>query len=65
VHFAAQAMMSGVHDVVIAGGLQTMTQIPISSAMTAASRSVSRSVLGLEGWVERYGNARSQFNPRR
>ena len=36
VHFAAQAIMSGNQDVVIAGGVQTMTQIPISSAMTLA-----------------------------
>src|ERR1043166_4873780 len=36
VHFAAQAVMSGVQDVVIAGGVQTMTQIPISSSMVAA-----------------------------
>lgn len=35
-HFAAQAVMSGTQDVVVAGGVQTMTQIPISSAMTAA-----------------------------
>ncbi len=38
VHFAAQAVMSGTMDVVLAGGVQTMTQIPISSAMIAASR---------------------------
>ena len=36
VHFAAQAVMSGTQDVVVAGGVQTMTQIPISSAMIAA-----------------------------
>jgi len=36
VHFAAQAVMSGTMDVVVAGGVQTMTQIPISSAMMAA-----------------------------
>ena len=36
VHFAAQAVMSGTQDVVVAGGVQTMTQIPISSAFTLA-----------------------------
>ncbi|HBZ48908.1 MAG TPA: acetyl-CoA C-acetyltransferase, partial [Halieaceae bacterium] len=36
VHFAAQAIMSGCMDVVIAGGVQTMSSIPISSAMLAA-----------------------------
>src|SRR6185295_9809355 len=30
VHFAAQAVMSGTSDLVIAGGVQTMTQIPIT-----------------------------------
>src|SRR5688500_7913786 len=36
VHFAAQAVMSGTSDVVVAGGVQNMSMIPISSAMTAA-----------------------------
>ena len=35
VHFAAQAVMSGNQDVVIAGGVQTMSQIPIGTAMGA------------------------------
>ena len=30
VHFAAQAVMAGVNDVVVAGGVQQMSQIPIS-----------------------------------
>ena len=29
IHFAAQAVMSGVHDVVIAGGVEAMSQVPI------------------------------------
>src|SRR5271156_5773618 len=33
VHFAAQAVMSGTSDVIVAGGVQNMSQIPISSAM--------------------------------
>jgi acetyl-CoA C-acetyltransferase len=32
VHFAAQAVMSGTMDVVIAGGVQHMTRIPIGSS---------------------------------
>ena len=32
VHFAAQAVMAGVSDVVVAGGVQQMSMIPISSA---------------------------------
>src|SRR4029077_4297757 len=34
-HFAAQAVMSGTSDVVIAGGVQSMSLIPISAAMLA------------------------------
>jgi acetyl-CoA C-acetyltransferase len=56
VHFAAQAVMSGTQDVVIAGGVQTMTQIPISSAMIAAEPMGFKDPFsGSEGWVERYG----------
>lgn len=56
VHFAAQAVMSGTMDVVVAGGVQTMTQIPISSAMTAAEPLGFKDPFsGSQGWVERYG----------
>lgn len=56
VHFAAQAVMSGTMDVVVAGGVQTMTQIPISSAMTAAEPlGFSDPFSGSTGWVARYG----------
>ena len=56
VHFAAQAIMSGVNDVVIAGGVQTMTQIPISSAMLAAQpMGFPDPFSGSQGWVARYG----------
>ena len=33
VHFAAQGVMSGTQDLVVAGGLQNMSAIPISAAM--------------------------------
>lgn len=57
VHFAAQAIMAGVNDVVVAGGVQTMTQIPISSAMIAAEPlGFSDPFTGSTGWVERYGD---------
>src|ERR671925_1153540 len=35
VHFAAQGVMSGTQDLVIAGGVQNMSQIPITAAMLA------------------------------
>ena len=57
VHFAAQAVMSGTMDVVLAGGVQTMTQIPISSAMMAAEPlGFTDPFSGSKGWVERYGS---------
>jgi len=64
VHFAAQAIMSGTMDVIVAGGVQTMTQIPISSAMIAAEpMGFSDPFTGSSGWVERYGNKPpTQFN---
>lgn len=56
VHFAAQAVMSGTQDVIIAGGVQTMTQIPISSAMTAAEPMGFKDPFsGSTGWVKRFG----------
>ena len=56
VHFAAQAVMSGTMDVIIAGGVQTMTQIPISSAMIAAEPMGFKDPFsGSKGWVARYG----------
>ena len=33
-HFAAQAILSGTQDLVIAGGVESMSQVPILSAMT-------------------------------
>ena len=64
VHFAAQAVMSGCMDVVVAGGVQTMTQIPISSAMIAAEpMGFKDPFTGSKGWVERYGaTPPTQFN---
>lgn len=64
VHFAAQAIMSGTMDVVVAGGVQTMTQIPISSAMMCAEPlGFKDPFTGSTGWVERYGAIPpTQFN---
>jgi acetyl-CoA C-acetyltransferase len=63
VHFAAQAVMSGTADVIVAGGVQNMSMIPISSAMTIAEPlGFSDPFSGSRGWVERYGTQEvSQF----
>ena len=64
VHFAAQAIMSGTSDVVIAGGVQNMNLIPISYAMIAGQAlGFEDPFSGSKGWVNRYGNKEvSQFN---
>jgi acetyl-CoA C-acetyltransferase len=63
VHFAAQAVMSGTADLIIAGGVQNMSQIPISSAMTCAENlGFTDPFSGSEGWVDRFGTQEvSQF----
>jgi acetyl-CoA C-acetyltransferase len=63
IHFAAQAVMSGTSDVVVAGGVQTMNQIPISAAMLAGQAyGFENPFHGSKGWVERYGTQEvSQF----
>ncbi len=63
VHFAAQAVMSGTSDVVVAGGVQSMNMIPISSAMTCAEPlGFTDPFSSSRGWVERYGTQEvSQF----
>jgi len=63
IHFAAQAVLSGTMDVVVAGGVQQMSQIPISSAMTAGQAlGFDDPFTGSPGWVARYGTQEvSQF----
>lgn len=57
VHFAAQAIMSGTMDVIVAGGVQTMSSIPISSAMLAGQAlGFQDPFSGSDGWVSRYGD---------
>jgi acetyl-CoA C-acetyltransferase len=56
VHFAAQAVLSGTMDVVVAGGVQQMSQIPISAAMLVGQQfGFDDPFTGSEGWVARYG----------
>ncbi|MDG2050291.1 MAG: acetyl-CoA C-acetyltransferase [Myxococcota bacterium] len=63
VHFAAQAVMSGTSDIVVAGGVQNMNQIPISAAMLAGQPyGFETPFNSSKGWVERYGTQEvSQF----
>ncbi len=63
-HFAAQGVMSGTQDLVIAGGVQNMSMIPISAAMLVAKPyGHDDPFSGSVGWVERYGKTPvSQFH---
>ncbi|MFI9624211.1 acetyl-CoA C-acetyltransferase [Streptomyces sp. NPDC052042] len=60
VHFAAQGVLSGTQDLVVAGGVQSMTQIPIAFASRRAAEPLGLTegpYAGSEGWRARYGDA--------
>ncbi|KPM52093.1 acetyl-CoA acetyltransferase [Frankia sp. R43] len=63
VHFAAQGVLSGTADLVVAGGVQNMSAIPISAAMTVGAQfGFSTPFAQSPGWRERYGDQEvSQF----
>ena len=63
VHFAAQGVLSGTQNLVVACGAQSMSLIPISSAMTVAEQfGFTDPFSGSEGWIKRYGDQEiSQF----
>lgn len=57
VHFAAQGVMSGVQDLVVAGGVQNMNAIPISAAMIVGQQfGFPDPFRTSPGWLERYGD---------
>src|ERR1700716_4187459 len=63
ISFGAQAIMSGTADVILAGGMQNMSQIPIASAMVVGKEFGFTSPTGeSENWRHRYGDEEiSQF----
>jgi len=63
VHFAAQAVMSGTTDIIVAGGVQNMSMIPITAAMLAGQTyGFEDPFRGSTGWLARYGDQEvSQF----
>ena len=63
VHFAAQGVMSGTQDLVVAGGVQNMSAIPISAAMIVGQQyGFSTPFAESPGWQRRYGDQEvSQF----
>jgi acetyl-CoA C-acetyltransferase len=63
VHFAAQGVLSGTQDLVVAGGVQNMSAIPISAAMLVGRQyGFSTPFAESPGWLKRYGDQEiSQF----
>ena len=57
VHFAAQGVMSGTQDLVVAGGSQAMNRIPISAAMIVGQQYGFHTPFDSSpGWSGRYGD---------
>jgi acetyl-CoA acyltransferase len=50
IHFAAQAVMSGAHDVVVAGGVESMTRVPMGGTFDREHHPYTAA-----GWQARYG----------
>ena len=63
VHFAAQAVMSGTQDLIVAGGVQNMNAFPITSSMVAGQAYGCPDPFSTSpGWRARYGDQEvSQF----
>jgi acetyl-CoA acetyltransferase family protein len=61
VHFAAQGVMSGTQDLVVAAGVESMSQVPMGSTVALPLEKGMGLPYG-EGWKDRYGNQEiSQF----
>ena len=63
VSFAAMAAKAGVHDLVVAGGVQNMSMVPIGTSFAAGEPlGHADPFTGSQGWVQRYGTQEvSQF----
>jgi acetyl-CoA C-acetyltransferase len=61
-HFAAQGVMAGVYDLVVAGGVEVMTRVPIGSPVKVGAENGMGAPYEAEGWTARYGTQEiSQF----
>ncbi|MEV6987142.1 acetyl-CoA C-acetyltransferase [Sphaerisporangium sp. NPDC051017] len=61
IHFAAQGVLSGTQDLVVAAGVESMSIVPLGSTVTAALEKGMPFPFG-DMWVERYGKQEiSQF----
>ena len=61
VHFAAQAVMSGTQDLVVAAGIESMSMVPMGTTVALPMKEGLASPFG-QGWQDRYGDQEiSQF----
>jgi acetyl-CoA C-acetyltransferase len=61
VHFAAQGVLSGTQDLVVAAGVESMSQVPMGTSVGLALKEGMAFPFG-DGWQERYGKQEiSQF----
>jgi acetyl-CoA C-acetyltransferase len=61
VHFAAQAVLSGTQDLVVAAGVENMSTIPIGASIYLGVKAGQPMPYG-QGWLDRYGDQEiSQF----
>jgi acetyl-CoA C-acetyltransferase len=62
VHFAAQGVLAGAYDLVVAGGVEVMSLVPIGAGALAGVQAGYGSPYGGQGWLARYGDQEiSQF----
>jgi acetyl-CoA C-acetyltransferase len=61
VHFAAQGVLSGTQDLVVAAGVESMSMVPMGTSVALPMKEGMAPPFG-DGWRERYGNQEiSQF----
>jgi acetyl-CoA C-acetyltransferase len=61
VHFAAQGVLSGMQDLVVAAGVESMSMVPMGTSVALPMKEGMAPPFG-DGWHERYGNQEiSQF----
>jgi acetyl-CoA C-acetyltransferase len=60
IHFAAHAVQAGAQDLVIAGGVEVMSLVPIACTATLGAAAGYGLPLSGQGWTERYGE--KEFN---
>ena len=61
VHFAAQGVLSGMQDLVVAAGVESMSMVPMGTSVALPLKEGMAAPFG-QGWHDRYGNQEiSQF----